>query len=165
MRVDPDTGELLLSAPFVRSPYNYDRDAVSRETGLRCDDESLTKQSFKDECDINTIVRQFGLTGQLPDNIRVPEYRDYDVVLDYHTAMNAVRDAQEGFMMLPGELRARFHNDPQNLLAFCADPANYDEAVKLGIAVKRPDSAAVGAPVSDKQGIQVPPAPKAGAGE
>lgn len=135
---DFDVRELAFKPVFVRSPYNYDRDAVSDETGLRCEDASLTKQSFKDEADINFIVRQFGLTGQLPDNVRIPEYRDYDTVMDYHSAMNAVRDANVSFMQLPGELRARFHNDPQAFLAFCSDPSNGPEAVKLGLAIARP---------------------------
>ena len=53
-------------APFVRSPYNYDMSAVSDETGLCCEDESLAIQSAKEDADINTIVRRFGLTGELP---------------------------------------------------------------------------------------------------
>ena len=48
---------------FCRSEYNYDRDKVSEETGLNCKDLSLAKQSFADECDINNIVKRFGLTG------------------------------------------------------------------------------------------------------
>lgn len=145
--IDLQTGEIHVAelvTPFVRSPYNYDRDAVSDETGLRCDDVSLTKQSFKDEADINFIVRQFGLTGQLPDNIRVPEYRDYDDVMDYHSAMNAVRAAEENFMQLPAEMRYRFHNDPQNLLKFLADEGNRDEAVRLGLVNAPPPVEPVG---------------------
>ena len=52
---------------FLRTPYNYDVDEVSAETGLACFDESLTQQQFKEESDINEIVRRFGLTGQTPD--------------------------------------------------------------------------------------------------
>ena len=43
---------------FLRAFNNYDMGAVSDETGLRCEDASLTKQSFAEECDINTIVRK-----------------------------------------------------------------------------------------------------------
>ena len=48
---------------FVRNPYNYDMDKVSNETGLECKDPSLAQQHMKDECDINTIVEQFRVTG------------------------------------------------------------------------------------------------------
>ena len=59
---------------FFRTPYNYDRDAVSHETGLVCDDPSLAVQSDADDCDINVIVRRFGLTGTMPMSGRVPQY-------------------------------------------------------------------------------------------
>ena len=42
---------------FVRSGNNYDMQAVSDETGLLCEDASLAKQSFAEECDINKIGR------------------------------------------------------------------------------------------------------------
>lgn len=121
---------------FVRSgmPFNYDVQAVSKETGLDCsDDVGLTQQEFKEESDINEIVRRFGLTGQLPDNVRVPVSGDFTGVTDFHSAMESVRHANEDFMMLPGELRARFNNDPQRLMEFVADGRNFDEAKKLGL--------------------------------
>lgn len=50
------------------------------------DSPSLTKQSFKDECDVNKIVDRFTRTGQL-DHLRPgnPEYGEAPH-LDYHTA-------------------------------------------------------------------------------
>lgn len=124
--------------PFVRSAYNYDRDAVSRETGVICEDESLTKQSFRDECDINTIVRNFGLTGQLPSDVRMPQYGDFTGISDYQSALNAVIAADDAFMELPAELRARFHHDPQHLLEFLANDANREEAQRLGLITESP---------------------------
>ena len=35
--------------PFLRTPFNYDRDLASEESGLKCEDPSLTQQQFKDE--------------------------------------------------------------------------------------------------------------------
>jgi len=125
-----------MNAPFVRSPYNYDRDAVSDETGLDCsDDPSLTKQSFKDECDINTIVRNFGVTGELPDNIRPPQYGDFTGIFDYQSALNAVIAADDAFMEMDAKIRARFHNDPALFVEFCSNPENLDEMRKMGLAV------------------------------
>lgn len=121
--------------PFVRSPYNYDVDLASYESGLECLDASMTKQSFREEVDINTIVKRFGLTGQLPPDIRAPEYGDFTQVVDFHTALNAVALARESFDALSGEVRARFHNDPQELLVFVSDEGNRAEARKLGLLV------------------------------
>ena len=76
---------------MARTFGNYDAKALSTETGLRCMDVSLAVQSQKDEADINTIVRNFGVTGKLPVGIRVPTYGDFDGVSDYREAIEAVR--------------------------------------------------------------------------
>jgi phage internal scaffolding protein len=125
--------------PFLRSPYNYDMDAVSRETGLFCEDESLAVQSARDETDINTIVRRFGLTGELPGDIDMPQSGDYTGVGDFQSAMNIVRAAQEEFMRVPAEIRARFNNDPHRFSEFFNDPVNQDEAIRMGLATRKPD--------------------------
>jgi len=125
------------SVPFLRSPFNYDRDAASDESGLKCEDVSLTKQSFADECDINTIVRNFGLTGSLPDNYKPPQYGDFEGVADYQSALNAVIAADDAFMLMPPNLRERFHNNPQHLIEFLASENNYEEAVSLGLVQAR----------------------------
>lgn len=125
--------------PFLRTPYNYDTMAVSNETGLKCEDETLAQQNFKDECDINNIMERFGLTGDLPANPLPPQYGDFSGVLDYHSALNAVLAARDSFNELPAPLRARFQNDPNNLIRFLDDPQNRDEALALGlIAVTEP---------------------------
>jgi len=121
--------------PFVRHPYNYDADRASVLAGLACLEPTMAQQQFRDECNINVIVERFGLTGQLPSNVRAPEYGDFTSVVDFQTAMQAVRQAQESFMLFPAEVRERFGNDPQRLLEFCADSANLDEARKLGLVM------------------------------
>lgn len=121
--------------PFFRTPFNYDRNAASDDSGLRCDDPTRTQQHFREECDINTIVERFGLTGELPSDLRVPQYGDFTNVFDYHSAMNAVAAANESFDLLPASIRARFENDPAQFVDFCTDPANKDELIKMGLAV------------------------------
>lgn len=122
----------------VRAYRNYDSDLVSDHTGLACLDLSLAVQSQRDEADINTIVRNFGITGRMPENVRVPTYGDFDVVSDYRSAIEAVRAAEASFMAMPAEVRSRFENDPQQFLEFCVNPANLEEMRKLGLAVPAP---------------------------
>lgn len=129
----------LSVTPFLRTAYNYDRDAVSDETGLRCEDESLAKQSFAEECDINTIVKRFRISGELPTGVVAPVYADYEDIFDFHSAMNAIAKAHEAFDAMPAEVRTRFQNDPAAFVAFCSDGANRDEAEKLGLVFKKPD--------------------------
>lgn len=128
--------------PFVvpRAAYAYDVDDVSRETGLDVSGEpSLTQQQFAKEVDINEIVRRFGITGQMPDVVVMPHSGDFSDVPDFHTAMNLIRQAEEGFMQVPAEIRARFNNDPGQFMAFFEDEKNRDEAIKLGLVIKPPE--------------------------
>lgn len=119
---------------FIRGAYNYDADHVSAVSVLVCDpDEDMTQQQFKEESDINEIVRRFGLTGQVPQGVGIPMSGDFTEVSDFHTAMTMVRTAEAEFMKLPAEVRARFSNDPGAVIAFLDDPANRDEAVRLGL--------------------------------
>ena len=121
---------------FLRTPYNYDRDAATNESGLACEEPSLAQQHFKDECDINNILRQFNITGLLPESPLSPRYGDFSGISDYHTAMNRVIAAQEEFEALPAQIRARFDNDPANLIEFLENSDNRPEAEELGLVEK-----------------------------
>lgn len=121
---------------FCRTEFNYDISAASDASGLKCEDESLTKQSFAAEADINEIVRRFGLNGQLPSNVSVPVHADFRGAPDFHGAWNLIVQAREGFAQLPAEVRKRFNNDAGALVDFLSDESNRDEAVKLGLVVK-----------------------------
>lgn len=128
---------------FIRSPYNYDRFAASRESGLLCDDPSLTVQSDAEDADINVIVARFGITGQVPVDVRVPLEADFVDVFDFHTAMQAVRAAEESFAEMPANVRERFRNDPGLFVDFCLEEkdgvlVNLEEMRKLGLAVDKP---------------------------
>lgn len=131
----------IINGIFLRTAYNYDMNKAGDETGIDClfDRETgeatptMTQQHFAEECDINTIVRRFNLTGQLPTGVRMPTYGDFDNVPTYQEALNAIRAADEAFNEMPAEVRARFANDPARFVDFCSDPANKAEAQKLGL--------------------------------
>lgn len=119
---------------FVRTPYNYDTDEISDETGTYNNEKSITKQEFKDDADINVLVERFEKAGELPPQLTWPDQTEFMETYDYQTAMNVVVKAREAFMELPAKARARFENDPQKFMRFMEDPENQDEAIKLGIA-------------------------------
>jgi phage internal scaffolding protein len=123
----------MKKVPFLRTPYNYDLDAASNESGLHCEDATLTQQHFKDECDINNILRQFNVTGLLPEAPLSPRYGDFTGISDYHSALNQVIAAEDEFMALPAQIRSRFDNDPAKLIDFLEKSENLDEAIKLGL--------------------------------
>lgn len=110
--IDPDTGEVEVS---------------------------LTQQQFKEECDINEIVRRFGLTGQLPEVVRIPQSGDFTGITDFKSAMDAVIAAEAKFMELPAAIRQRFGHDPQRLIDFMEDDKNLEEARKLGLVNPPPE--------------------------
>lgn len=150
--------DIEVEPPFLRSAYNYDMKAASDASGINCqvalDPESgelvptpsLAKQSFADECDINTIVRRFGLLGEMPVGVRMPTFADFTDVPSYHEAMNAIREADEAFYSMPAEVRARFHNDAGEFVEFCSNESNRDEARKMGLLM--PEAAALAAPAA-----------------
>ena len=94
---------------------------------------SVSQSRYQAECDINTIVRRFGLTGDLPVNAAMPTSGDFTGISDFHSALNMVREAEEAFMAFPASVRERFGHDPQQLMAFLENADNRDEAVKLGL--------------------------------
>ena len=106
--------------------------------GLVFSDPSMTKQSFKDECDINVILARYENTGMYYDPLttrgsRAPLFDDFTAVPDYMDAQNFVIEAGELFNELPSRIRRRFDNSPSKLLEFLSDPANGDEAISLGL--------------------------------
>jgi len=121
---------------FLRTPYNYDTDAASNESGLACEEPSLAQQHFKEECDINTILQKFNITGILPEDPLSPRYGDFSGIGDYHSAMNRVLAAKTEFESLPAQIRARFQNDPALLIEFLQDENNRPEAEELGLVEK-----------------------------
>lgn len=115
---------------------------------LICKDPSLAIQSQKDEADINTIVRNFGVTGQVPQSVRIPTYGDFSGVDDFRTAIEAVRSAELAFNQIPANIRAHFENDPAQFHDFCCDPANLSQLREWGLA-PTPEPA----PASDKDPV------------
>lgn len=118
---------------LVRIPYQYDAQAVSDESGLKCRDKSRTSQEFAKEVDINTIVQKFGLTGELPAGVPMVLQGDFTNVFDFRSAMDLVVAGRESFEAQPAAVRARFENDAHKFLAFVSDESNLDEAIKLGL--------------------------------
>lgn len=132
----------------------YTREYVPPVRGIRFTEASKTKQSFKEECDINTIVKRFGVTGVLPSSVRMPTYGDFTDVGDFREAMEAIRTANESFAEMPSEVRERFQNDPAKFVDFCSDEKNLPEARKLGLApaeeVKSASKGGEGSPTGEK---------------
>lgn len=104
---------------------------------------SRTKQEFKNECDINLIMKRFKKIAGADflsryQGIVGGQFGDFTQVTDYRTALDQVDRARSVFMALPAKVRARFENDPAKFLDFVHNPANEKEMVSLGLAVEKP---------------------------
>lgn len=96
---------------------------------------SKTQQQFKDQCDINRIMRKYNMR-QLPDP-SLGMYLDTTDAPTYQKSLEVIINANNSFAALNSEIRKRFHNDPTELLQFLKDPKNTEEAIKLGLATKK----------------------------
>lgn len=138
----------MKSTVVFYTPFNLPSD-WSSSSDIHCSDESLTVQADKDDADINTIVKRFGLTGQLPFGVERPIFDDFtNIPNDYHRAMNFVLAAEDSFMQMPADVRTRFDNDAGKFLDFINADSNYEEAIAMGIAFERPSPDASGDGVS-----------------
>jgi hypothetical protein len=126
-------------------PVNWTGEILDLKTGELVKEPSMTKQSFKEECDINTIVRRFEATGQI-DHINQAAakglYTDLPDGLDLQSALDQVKQAEAAFMALPAAARAHFDNDPVLFVEAMSNPTSQDLEIldKHGLAkIRRPD--------------------------
>lgn len=143
----PITGEVLTERPRV--PLSFEGTTTR------------TKQSFKEECDVNQIMKRWRATGDVSHlNLTKPTYEDYSSVDSYLESVTVVQDAQRSFDALPARVRESMQNDPAKLLEFMGNPDNLDEAVKLGLVVDPNPNKNEVKPPQDPPGPQPPAAPE-----
>jgi len=119
-----------LHTPKLFRSYSSEKLIVSMEFPENSD---VTDQSFKDECDINTIMARYQSTGELPVlNQGNAQWLDVSE-MDFQSHMNFIIEAQDLFDQLPSSIRDRFGNDPGAFLGFCSDEANTVEIAKMGL--------------------------------
>lgn len=120
------------------------------------DGRSRTKQSMRDETDINNVIKRFTRSGLLTYvNEKSPVYLDVSGMSDYRTALDHVREADKFFAGLPSKIRTRFNNDAAQFLDFMSDDRNEAEARELGLAKELPKE-----PVGEVPGRGVQEVPK-----
>lgn len=94
---------------------------------------SRTKQSFREETDINQILDRYSKTGIIDHVQNHGGYSDMPSGLDYQLAMQLSIDAQHAFDALPAQIRKEFDNDPMKFLTFVENPENVERMRELGM--------------------------------
>lgn len=170
--VNKSTGEITIAIPDPAMPGRESkRSALAGPLGtfrtaysaplrvtLECPGTGRTKQSFKDECDINKIMARYIATGVLDFVTKhQPQYGDV-TGLDFMNAQLIVAEARTMFEELPAEVRNRFDNDPAQFLDFVGDDKNREEARKLGLLKPEAPRPPETPPAPSTQGVEPPKA-------
>lgn len=103
-----------------------------KKTAITFSGKGLTRQSEKDDCDINKILDRYVETGVI-SGMGQPQKFGYASELSYTESMQIVADAQSQFEQLPSEIRTRFENKPEKFLAFVENEENRPEMAEMGL--------------------------------
>lgn len=110
---------------------------------LDCGGLSVTRQEFKAECDINTIMARYYKTGVISHMATSqPRFIDFEEIPDFQSAMNMMIEAESAFMSLPATVRKEFDNDPAAFVQYASDKENLPKLREWGLAPpeKAPDA-------------------------
>lgn len=106
-----------------------------RRMKIEVEGKSMTEQSHKDSCDINTILRRYQKTGILEHvNKYQGKYMEYPDSTTFHDAMNLVAEANSLFESIPSQIRAEFDNDPSKFIDFMQNPDNREKMEDMGLS-------------------------------
>ena len=90
-----------------------------------------TKQSFKDETDVNVIIKKHARMGTLSHLEQWGgQYGDFSD-FDFHEAQNRIAQGTSMFEQLPSSVRNQFRNDPAAFFDFVTDQENAGQLEKL----------------------------------
>lgn len=110
----------------------FSRHNPPHDPGITFNDPSLAQQHFAEECDINTLLSRYAITGVLPEKPG-SFYADFSSGMDFRETVDFLRATQEDFLALPAATRAKFENDPGRLIDFMNDPSNHSRLAEFGL--------------------------------
>lgn len=128
----------------------------------RHDPVSLTKQEFKDDCDVNVIVERFASTGIVQKtNKGTPVYADSSMSpLSLQEHYDQVEEVDRQFMSMSAGVRKAAGNNPVQFLRMLDDEEGSAVLVEAGLEVKTPVQAEpVAVPAAPPAAPEAPPEP------
>ncbi len=97
-----------------------------------------TKQSFRDECDINLIMQRAAKGGTISHLAKYEGvYADFSD-FDFFEHTQKLTQGREVFDDLPAEIRREFGQSPAAFFAYVNDPANINDLAKKLPGLARP---------------------------
>ncbi|AXL14558.1 internal scaffolding protein [Microviridae sp.] len=115
------------------------REQIRKSYGISINqDECMTHQEFKEECNIYNLIKNHGYDylQNLNQSVTAAQamYGDYTQINEYQTALNLVQKSNEMFMQIPSDIRKKFNNDAGQYLEFVSNPKNQDKLIEYGLA-------------------------------
>jgi len=117
----------------------YTRYKTPDVVGLKCPEKSLTEQVYKDQCDLNFLIKKYGLeddpfalTMYIDPNTRKMQYLDATQVPDLYAALAAQKNLRKFFSELDYDQQKAFDFSLDAFADFMIT-ASEDEIKKLGL--------------------------------
>ncbi len=117
----------------IRSAYDGSRVEVLVGGG-----ESMTREAFADELDINKIVERYARGGQLPPTMADARYGDVADIGDYKSALDFVFASKAKLADLPEVARDQLLADPEAYWLRLEAAEDRDALVELGLVEALP---------------------------
>lgn len=144
----------------MTSKIHFPSSSPRKRNRVRLDcsnDPSKTRQAPKAGTQIDAILKKYATQGVSPNDVGVffqsAASMPYGVQpsTDYQEALNGVIRVENYFNSLPSRIREKFGHKAQNMINFVADPANLEEARKLGLVSKVEEADPAPAPTPEKK--------------
>lgn len=131
--VVPKGGDEAALDEWRRNPWpTTDRPRFRTPVG----EKSRTRQSEKDSCDINLIVKRHTDTGHVSHlNPAEPKFGDFSSGADLKQAIDQVAEANDRFNELPVEVRRAAQNNPYQLLEMLETEDGQIELAEAGLVL------------------------------
>lgn len=105
------------------------------------EEKSRTDQQWKKDTDVNNIMDSYLKRGELPlfakrANVQ-GQYADVSEIPDLLGAYEQVQAAETAMSQLPAQVRAKFKNNPHELVEFLKDKKNLEESIELGLRERK----------------------------
>lgn len=119
----------------------FNRPLVS---GLTCLKPSMTSQEFKDECNVNNILKRYAAQAQVmgvPLSELLPKlgtapYGDFTNLDSFMEMKNKVARATQVFESLPSDIRAKYGNTVEGFIGALNNPDEYKFLSERGVLNK-----------------------------
>jgi len=119
----------------------FNRPLVS---GLTCLKPSMTSQEFKDECNVNNILKRYAAQAQVmgvPLSELLPKlgtapYGDFTNLDNFMEMKNKVARATQVFEALPSDIRAKYGNTVEGFIGALNNPDEFKFLSERGVLNK-----------------------------